>query len=113
MEIKKIICFIFLIFFFTKNINAAEQIPKDAIEPYCKGNLKNVFVDDLKLENISIRILNSRRWNRNLLKLHLNYEKKKNEREHKDWVSNFRITNDFKKKHKANVFVKYKNHLTH
>jgi len=109
MEIKKIICFIFLIFFFIKNINAAEQIPKDAIEPYCEGNLKNVFVDDLKLENISIRILNSQKWNENLLRLHLNYEKKRNEREHKDWIANFRITNDFKKKYKANVFVKYKN----
>ena len=96
--VTKNICFIILFIFFCKNLLALEYIAKDAIEPFCNGNLKEAFIDDLKLEKISINIVKNKRWTQNLLNLHLFLEKKLNESEHKSWVSNFRINDDYKNK---------------
>ena len=110
MEIKKTIFLIIFIFFSTKNIIADEKIPNDVIEPYCDGNLKDAMTDELSLQYINLQIIENKKWNKNLLKLQVNYEKKRSEKEHRGWVSNFRITDGYKKKFKAKVYVKYKNY---
>ena len=111
MEIKKkliIFFFTFLFLFFFKNVSA--KIIDDAIEPFCDNNLKGEFSSNLVLENINIKINKSKQWNENLFKIHLEYQNKKNKSKNKNWISNFRITDKFKKKYNAELFVKFKNY---
>lgn len=111
MGIKKNLKVIFLFFFFLFFLNNTfAEIIDDAIEPFCEGNLKGEFSSNLELEELEIKINRTKQWNENLFKIYLNYQKKKNKSEHKNWVSNFRITDKFKKKYKAKIIVKYKNY---
>tara|TARA_Y100000389_G_scaffold181283_1_gene196748 strand:+ start:2015 stop:4342 length:2328 start_codon:yes stop_codon:yes gene_type:complete len=109
MEIKKSFYIIFFTFLYFYTFNLFAQKPNDAIEPFCNSNLKGVNTSNLDLENFEIKVNKNKQWNENLLKIYLNYQKKKNNSEHSNWVSNFRITDKYKKKYDATVFVKYKN----
>ena len=109
MGIKKVFYIIFLIFFFIYGTNLFAKKPDDAIKPFCNGNLKGKFASNLELEDFQIKINKNKQWNKNLLKIYLNYQQRKNESEHSNWITNFRITDKYKKKFKAKVYVKYKN----
>ena len=106
MAIKKKLIFL-LILFFSENLLANSEISYNSTKPFCVGNFNNLNTDNLKIEYLDVQINKNKRWIKNLLSLHLLLEKKINEREHKSWVSNFRITDDYKKKFKAIVNVKF------
>ena len=106
MAIKKKLIFL-LILFFSENLLANSEISYNSTKPFCIGNFNNLNTDNLKIEYLDVQINKNKRWIKNLLNLHLLLEKKTNEREHKSWVSNFRITDDYKKKFKAIVNVKF------
>ena len=106
MAIKKKLIFL-LILFFSENLFAKNDIFYNSIKPFCNGNFYKTDTDNLKIEHLDIQIHKNKSWIKNLLNLHLLLEKKTNEREHKSWISNFRITDNFKKKFKADVNVKF------
>ena len=106
MAIKKKLIFL-LILFFSENLFAKNDIFYNSTKPFCSGNFYKTDTDNLKIEHLDIQIHKNKSWIKNLLNLHLLLEKKINEREHKSWISNFRITDNFKKKFKAIVNVKY------
>ena len=110
MGIKKIFLVFFLILFYFNYTDLSAKIPTDAIKPYCNGNFEKNNSSNLIIDELKVIIYKNKQWNENLLKIHLNYEKKKNQRIHKNWISNFRITDVYKKKYKAKVSLKYKNH---
>jgi len=114
MGIKKNFIKIFLIFFiffspFFSCPVLAEKID-DAIDPFCGGNLKGEFSSNLEIEDFKIKINKVRQWNENLFKIYLEYQNLKNKSKNKNWVSNFRITDEFKKKYDAKVFIKFKHY---
>ena len=65
-----------------------------------------------EIEDFKIKINKVRQWNENLFKIYLDYQNKKNKSKNKNWVSNFRITDEFKKKYDAKVFIKFKQYET-
>jgi hypothetical protein len=106
MAIKKKLILL-LILFFSENLLAKSDISYNSTKPFCSGNFYKTDIDHLKIEYLDIQIHKNKSWVKNLLNLHLFLEKETNEREHKAFISNFRITDNFKKKFKADVNVKF------
>ena len=77
MGIKKIFLVFFLILFYFNYTNLSAKIPIDAIKPYCNGNFEKNNSSNLIIDELKVRIYKNKQWNENLLKIHLNYEKKK------------------------------------
>ena len=84
MGIKKIFLVFFLILFYFNYTNLSAKIPIDAIKPYCNGNFEKNNSSNLIIDELKVRIYKNKQWNENLLKIHLNYEKKKKQKKHKN-----------------------------
>jgi len=106
MAIKRILVSLFILFF-SENLFANSQISYNSTKPFCSGDFYKTDSENLKIEYLDIQIHKNKNWVKNLLNIHLQFEQKNNIKEHKEWVSNFRITDNFKKKFKADVIVKF------
>ena len=111
MEIRKSLRFIFIIkilsllFIASAHSEKIEYRPKDAIQPYCLGNLN--FDNPLDLEKIEIKVNKNKRWSKNLLNLHVYFQDEKAKSDHKNWIPEFRISDNYKKKFKSKILIKY------
>lgn len=107
MLTKRVILFLILILYssnlelFAKTIDRSKNLECNQI----KENRENLKP---QIEKISIKISNNRRWVRNLFNIHYHLEKKKQQSEHEDWISDFRINDKFKRRFDGDIFVKYK-----
>jgi len=106
MVIKRVLVSLFILFF-SENLFANSEISYNSTKPFCSGDFYKTDSNNLKIEYLNIKIHKNKSWIKNLLNLHLLLEKKDNVKEHKTWISNFRITDNFKKKFKADVNVKF------
>ena len=106
MVIKRVLVSLFILFF-SENLFANSEISYNSTKPFCSGDFYKTDSNNLKIEYLNIKIHKNKSWIKNLLNLHLLLEKKDNVKEHKTWISNFRITDNFKKKFKAVVNVKF------
>ena len=106
----RFVIFFFLIFilFSFNNIYSQTLTPKDSIKPYCSGVEVEEFIKDKKIESLEIRTNKNKKWTTNLLKALLEFNSVKQKSDHKDWFS-FRINENYKKKFKANLTVKFIN----
>ena len=98
--------FFFFIFLFA-NAEKIELKLSDSIVPYCSGNL--ISNDDLVIEKLEIKVDKNRNWSKNLLNLHVKFQQEKSKGEHDNWFPNFRISDKYKKKFKAKVYLTYEN----
>ena len=107
----KLILTAIIFFFFSINFSQSATnnfTPEDSIEPYCSGKIK--FDNNLKLEKLEIFVNKNKKWTKNLLNLNVYFEDEKSKSNHQNWVPEFRIDKNFKKKFKSKVTIKYENY---
>ena len=112
MEIRKnffINVFIFSLILTIPNVEAkkVDFKPSDSIKSFCLG--KNTENDNSKIEKIEIKVNKNKIWAKNLLNLHVNFQREKSQSQHNNWFPNFRISDKFKKKYKSKVYINYSN----
>ena len=110
MHSKKILVFIVFVIIVSKNVLADNTTPINHLNISCYSELSPAMADELVIDNLTIIFSKNKKWVKNLFNIHKEFEIKKNESEHKNWFSNFRINKKFKKKFKANVLVKFKDY---
>jgi len=107
---KKSLIFTIIVFILiSKNLfanNIAEKYPSLT----CYKDLTPSEVDNLVIDNLSIKFSNHKKWVKNLFNINVYLEKKKNKNNHKRSFTNFRIKDEYKKKFDANIYVKFKNY---
>lgn len=113
MEIKNCLKIFFLsislfLYSFTSYAVKNDFKPQDSINPYCSGKL---LQNSSKIKKLEIKVNKNRRWTTNLLNLHLNFQKEKSKSDHDNWFPNFRISDQFKKKFKGKISLKYDNKI--
>ena len=110
MHSKKFLVFIVFFIIVSKNVFADNITPINHLNISCYNELSPAMADELVIDNLTIVFSKNKKWVKNLFNIHKELEIKKNESEHKNWFSNFRINKKFKKKFKANILVKFKDY---
>ena len=110
MHSKKFLVFIVFFIIVSKNVFADNITPINHLNISRYNELSPAMADELVIDNLTIVFSKNKKWVKNLFNIHKELEIKKNESEHKNWFSNFRINKKFKKKFKANILVKFKDY---
>ena len=103
MVSKKILFILAILSFVTTDLLSDDLLSKNS----CYANNDPNKIEKLQIENLSLEFLDNKKWVKNLFNIHKEFEKQKYESEHKNWFSNFRINDKYKKKFGARVFVKF------